>query len=231
VLPPVGPIDILGMKEGVTGVGHEGRRRRDAEIFPEGNYEDALSALRNAEVRSVENLAVDFIGELVRAINADLDSVDQLGIVCPPVLTTGGLTLRQFELAEDVVEVRLDGISHKPADVLDEDGLRSELASGSEHLREHVPVIEFPLVLSTEREWLAGSTRGKKIDLALVWLVVDLGDIVRDNDGPVADLRKVFAVLPKRGEGVLIDLDEQVVLEPSSGYAEREAPGAREEFN
>ena len=212
-------------------MGHEGRRRRDAEILPEGNYEDPVSALRNAEVRSVQNLAVDLIGELVRAINADLDGVNQTGIVSLPGLTINGLALRQFELAEDVVEVRLDRFSHKPADVLDEDSLRSELADGPEHLREHVPVVEVPAVLSTKREWLAGSTRGKKIDFALIWRVVDLGDIVRDYDRPIAGLWKVRAVLCKRGEGVLIALNEQVVREACTGYAEREAAGARKKFN
>ena len=117
----------------------------------EPNDEETLSALRQAEVRGVQDLEKDSV--LISAAQAESRASARNG-------TSGGV-VRGAE-----TKVDLHVAEEQAADVLDHERLRLELVKGADDLRKEIAVIASPAALAAVAERLARRPGRQKLDLA-----------------------------------------------------------------
>ena len=104
MLPPVGPIDVLGVKKGIAGVRRLKIAPANAQVASERYDKNPLTTLRNPEVRDIDELVSHVVRELV--VTGSLHDVPgETSTVGMPTLTFPDFSLWQLQLSQDVVKV------------------------------------------------------------------------------------------------------------------------------
>lgn len=147
-----------------------------------------------------------------------------------PLLISARCDLWKTELVDDVAEVVGECAAEQAFDVLKDESLGLDFANRPHGLREHVAVVPVAVVLTAQREGLAGGTAGYEINAPFVGSKVVRADIALD-DSPIASVpRSRAGVQPQGIAGVPVPFNECFVREARAAGTYRQPTRASEKL-
>jgi hypothetical protein len=157
----------------------------DAQIFPEANENDALSALGHAIVGGVEDTVHNIVPKPLQPSRGVV--LFQALQVSQPILPLKPYKIRIGELVNDVRKIGRERSTGKALHILEDEGLRLGFAHDTDSLCPHIAVIGLSPMFASKRKWLAGRPTTYELDLALMGPKVDIPDIALGGFGPMTD--------------------------------------------